>query len=119
MIGKIGSDRYHATAVETGEHLLQCVVYIDLNMVRTGRIRHPFEWSWCGFNEIREPRRKNVLISYEKLRELAGFEIFGNFQTAHRKWADGSLAKCGYVKVTGLRALPWAAGSSLKKIILS
>ena len=35
-----------------------------------------------------------MLISYEKLRELAGFETFDNFQTAHRKWVDDSLAKC-------------------------
>ena len=92
--GAFWQDRYHATAVETGEHLLRCLVYIDLNMVRTGKVRHPSQWDWCGFNEIREPRRKNVLISYEKLRELAGFETFDNFQTAHRKWVDDSLAKC-------------------------
>ena len=31
-------------------------------------------WPFCGYNEIQEPRRKNVLINYEKLRELAGAE---------------------------------------------
>ena len=36
-------DRYHATAVQTGEHLIRCLVYIDLNMVRTGKIHHPAE----------------------------------------------------------------------------
>ena len=29
-------DRYHATAVQDGDHLIRCLVYIDLNMVRTG-----------------------------------------------------------------------------------
>ena len=24
-------DRYHATAIENGKHLIQCLVYIDLN----------------------------------------------------------------------------------------
>lgn len=28
--GAYWEDRYHATAVETGEHLLRCLVYIDL-----------------------------------------------------------------------------------------
>ncbi len=32
--GAYWEDRYHATAVESGDHLLRCIVYIDLNMVR-------------------------------------------------------------------------------------
>jgi putative transposase len=32
--GAYWEDRYHATAVETNEHLIRCLVYIDLNMVR-------------------------------------------------------------------------------------
>jgi putative transposase len=34
--GAFGEDRYHATAIEAGEHLLRCIVYVDLNMVRAG-----------------------------------------------------------------------------------
>ena len=30
--GAFWEDRYHATAVETDEHLAKCIVYIDLNM---------------------------------------------------------------------------------------
>lgn len=39
--GAYWEDRYHATAIETGEHLLRCLVYIDLNMVRAGVVDHP------------------------------------------------------------------------------
>mgnify|MGYP002066177361 FL=1 len=39
--GAFWEDRYHATAVETGEHLIRCLAYIDLNMVRAGVVRHP------------------------------------------------------------------------------
>ena len=60
-----GEDRYHATAVERGEDLARCMVYIDTNMVRAGVVSHPSEWSFSGYNEIQEPRRKNVLIDYE------------------------------------------------------
>ena len=42
--GAFWEDRYHATAVETDRHLLQCVVYIDLNMVRASIVAHPIEW---------------------------------------------------------------------------
>jgi putative transposase len=72
--GAFWEDRYHATVIESGEHLLRCIVYIDLNMVRAGIVDHPSQWPFCGYNEIQEPRRKNVLINYEKLRELAGAE---------------------------------------------
>ncbi len=36
--GAFWEDRYHATAVESQDHLLRCLVYVDLNMVRTGVI---------------------------------------------------------------------------------
>jgi REP-associated tyrosine transposase len=42
--GAFWEDRYHATAVETDEHLAKCIVYIDLNMVRAGVVRHPAEY---------------------------------------------------------------------------
>ena len=42
-------------------------------MVRAGVVSHPSaEWSFSGYNEIQEPRKKNVLIDYEKLQELLG-----------------------------------------------
>jgi putative transposase len=30
--GAFWEDRYHATAVEKGNHLIQCLIYIDLNL---------------------------------------------------------------------------------------
>ena len=30
--GAFWEDRYHATGIENGKHLIQCLVYIDLNM---------------------------------------------------------------------------------------
>lgn len=44
--GAYWEDWYHATAVETGEHLLRCIVYIDLNMVRAGVVSHPSDWTF-------------------------------------------------------------------------
>jgi len=34
--GAFWEDRYHATAIESGEHLIRCLAYIDMNMVRAG-----------------------------------------------------------------------------------
>jgi REP-associated tyrosine transposase len=48
--GAFWEDRYHATAVERDEHLIRCLVYIDLNMVRASVVCHPGEWEMNGFN---------------------------------------------------------------------
>ena len=89
--GAFWEDRYHSTAIETGEHLLRCLVYIDLNMVRAGVVDHPSKWSHGGYNEIQVPRRKNIIIAYERLRELAGFQDYESFASAHRQWVQAAL----------------------------
>ena len=83
--GAFWEDRYHATAIESEEHLFKCLTYIDLNMVRNGVVFHPSEWSFGGYNEIQTPRRKNVLIAYQKLAELTGFDSYNAFREAHQE----------------------------------
>jgi hypothetical protein len=34
--------------VQTDHHLVQCIVYMDLNMVRAGVVKHPSEWPHCA-----------------------------------------------------------------------
>ena len=89
--GAYWEDRYHATAVESGEHLARCMVYIDTNMVRAGVVSHPSMWSFSGYNEIQEPRRKNILIDYEKLRLLIGSESYDQLKSSHRGWVEEYL----------------------------
>ena len=89
--GAYWEDRYHATAVESGEHLARCLVYIDTNMVRAGVVDHPSMWPFCGYNEIQEPRRKNVLIDYERLRGLVGAGSYDELRKSHRGWIDDYL----------------------------
>jgi putative transposase len=50
--GAFWTDRYHATMVESGRHLWNCMVYIDLNMLRAGVVKHPSEWRWSGYHEL-------------------------------------------------------------------
>ncbi len=89
--GAFWEDRYHATAIENGDHLLRCLIYIDLNMVRTGAVKHPSEWAFCGYNEIQKPKRKNVLINYEKLTELLGFDSYDEVKKYHKRLVDDFL----------------------------
>jgi len=90
--GAFEEDRYHATAVETGHHLLGCLVYIDLNMVRAGVVSHPSKWAFCSYNEIQKKLHKiNVLIDHQKLSELTGFTSYDEFRIAHQELVNYSM----------------------------
>ena len=56
-------DRYHSTMVDTGQYLWNCMKYIDLNMVRTGKVSHPNAWEWTAYNELMGFRRRYCLIN--------------------------------------------------------
>jgi len=68
--GAFWEDRYHATAVQTDDHLLRCMTYIDLNMVRARVVRHPRDWEVSGYNEIQRPWRRKRVIDSDVLCEL-------------------------------------------------
>ena len=89
--GAFWEDRYHARAVENGAHLLQCLVYINLKMVRAGAVKHPPDWPYCGYGEIQRPKRKNILINYKRFQALLGFDNYENLQAAHKEWIASSL----------------------------
>jgi len=89
--GAYWEDRYHATAIATDEHLVQCLVYIDLNMVRARVVEHPSQWAFTGYNEIQSPRERYALIDYEGLRDLLGFKGMDDLATAYRGWVDETL----------------------------
>ena len=90
--GAFWEDRYHATAVEGDEYLQRCLVYIDLNMVRAGVVKHPTQWAHGGYWEIQRPRERYALIDLAALSELCGFEKVSDFQRAHRQWIAEALA---------------------------
>lgn len=64
--GAFWEDRYHATAVERDDHLAQCMVYIDLNMVRVGVVKWPEEWIFCVYSEI----QNRQLLERDSLRPI-------------------------------------------------
>ena len=82
--GAYWEDRYHATAVETDSHLIQCLLYMDLNMVRAGVVNHPSEWPFCGYNEIQQPRERYALVDYEGLRGLLNFREMPDLAAAYK-----------------------------------
>jgi REP element-mobilizing transposase RayT len=91
--GAYWEDRYHATAIQADTHLVSCLIYIDMNMVRTGVVSHPSEWRWSGYNEIQNPKKRYTIINYSRLMELLGFESLDVLKEAHGQWIEESLKK--------------------------
>jgi hypothetical protein len=89
--GAFWEDRYQATAVQADSHFVQCMVYIDLNMVRAGVVGHPSEWAFCGYNEIQSPPQRYSIIDRKRLTELVGIGVGDELSETYKGWVDGIL----------------------------
>jgi len=89
--GAYWEDRYHATAIERGEHLLRCLVYIDMNMVRAGVVSHPSKWIHSGYHEIQTPPLRYALIDRSKLVELSGAASDEQLKSMHHEWVESAI----------------------------
>jgi len=68
--GPFWNDQYSCVAVESGRHLLSCLVYVHLNMVRAGVVGTPEEWKWCGHSELIFGKSHHRIIDMESLLGL-------------------------------------------------
>jgi len=82
-------DNFHATLVEGGQYLWRCLQYIELNMVRCGRVSHPREWEWVGYHEIMGLRERYRLLDLERLCWRLGSDDLGEV----RKNLESRLAE--------------------------
>lgn len=89
--GAFWEDRYHATAVETGEHFRRCLVYIDLNMLRAGVVQHPAAWPHSGYSEIQQPPVRYRIVDTEVVAHLCGLSEPRQLAEAHRHWVEEAL----------------------------
>jgi putative transposase len=89
--GAFWEDRYHATAVQSNEHFVNCNVYINLNMVRAGVVRSPEEWPYCGYSDIINARRRNRLIDYQELVTTMNVDSFSNLQKLFKEITEAAL----------------------------
>jgi len=91
--GAFWEDRYHATAVQADHHLIRCLNYIDLNMVRADVVCHPRGWEISGFHEIQSPRQRKGIIDHKTLCELVGISTIERLVHAHNDWVADALKK--------------------------
>ena len=86
--GAFWSDRYHATQIDSGDHLWACLKYIDLNMVRAGVVKHPREWSWTAWHELTGSRVRNRLVDREALLKRLEGVTWPGFQEHYGRLVD-------------------------------
>jgi putative transposase len=85
-------DRYHAVAVQTGEHLVRCMIYLDLNMVRVGEVSHPEDWPHSGYGEIVYPPIRYTLIDRKLLARLLFMKDESELSGFYRSWIEEGLS---------------------------
>ena len=89
--GAFWEDRYHATAVQSDQHLAKCLVYIDLNMVRAGVVKHPSEYGVSGYNELQNPPKRYSIINRAALMEFFSIKEEERLRNEHRAWIETEL----------------------------
>lgn len=89
--GAFWEGRYFATAISTDYHLFQCLIYIDLNMVRAGMVTHPSHWKVCGYNDLQHQPLRYRVMDYNALYHLGGFLDGKTFRCQHHDWVEQEL----------------------------
>lgn len=82
--GAFWEDRYHATAIQSKEHLLRCMLYIDFNMVRAGVVAAPDMWEYCGYYDIIKNDNKEIL-NKDWIVSSTGYDNWESFKTDYIK----------------------------------
>jgi len=96
--GAFWEDRYHATAIDTDIHLIHCMNYISMNMVRAGIVKHPSQWHESGYFDIEFPKKRYRLIDYATLLKLTGFESIEELQKYQRECIKGTIERKEFMR---------------------
>ena len=87
--GSLWEHPYKCTVIEDGQHLLNCLVYVNLNMVRAGQVAHPREWKWCSHDELLGERQRYRILNIERLQQSLG----GIGERDFRRWYSDTIAE--------------------------
>ena len=90
--GAVWEHPYQCTMIQDGQHLLNCLRYVDLNMVRTGKVEHPKDWRWCSYDELIGKRKRYCLIDTQRLLQSLGIEDVKTFRTLYAEGIERQIA---------------------------
>ncbi len=64
--GRFWEGRFHSTIIESDSQLLNCIVYIELNMTRNGVCPDPINWPWSS-HQTHVNGEDNLILDYHPL----------------------------------------------------
>jgi len=91
--GAFWDGRFHCTMVDQGEYIWNCMRYIDLNMVRAGKVSHPSQWTWSGYAEIAGLRKRYRLLDVQEAMNWVGESCLEAFAKAYASSIDEAVAR--------------------------
>jgi len=89
--GAFWEDGYHATAVDREDYLARCMVYIDLNTVRTGAVSHPRQWEVSDFREINSHPNGTGSSTWWHCSDCRLLMVL---IACNKRWPDGQTMQC-------------------------
>jgi len=72
--GYFWSDRFKSVLIQSGESLLNCLGYIDLNPLRAGIVQKPEDYRWCSLGYRVQQGNKDGFLSFSGLFEFEDHE---------------------------------------------
>jgi putative transposase len=93
--GAFWEDRYDATAIASDIHLVHCMTYIDLNMVRAAVVKHPQDWHTGGYYEIQNTSTRYNIINLNELKSILNLGSTEELKLQQNYWIDYYLNNGG------------------------
>jgi len=91
--GSVWEHPYQCTIIQDGQHLLRCLRYVDLNMVRAGVVTHPTQWRWCGYDELVGHRKRYRLLDFDRLLESLGVSTLREYRLLQEQGIEDAIQR--------------------------
>jgi putative transposase len=106
--GTLWEGRYRSTLIEAERYLLACMIYIDLNPVRAGRVQQPTDWRWSS-HAHHLGLRLDSLVTPHALYWALGNTPFAR-EAAYADLVQAGISADQQVQLTDAALRGWALG---------
>ncbi|MEO6623662.1 MAG: transposase [Burkholderiaceae bacterium] len=108
--GSLWDGRYRATVLQASDHLLSCMVYLDLNPVRHGLTPAALDYPWSSYRHYAGIRVDPVIAAPDAIWQL-GNTTFAR-ESAYRERVEQGLAAVDVEAFTRSVLHGWALGDN-------
>ena len=91
--GSVWEHPYKCTKIQDGTHLLRCLRYVSMNMVRAGAVDHPNNWKWCGHDELSGHRSRYTILSVDRLLQSLAMPSFQSLKDIYESGIEEMIER--------------------------